>query len=52
VIFSSFIIAYLLRVFGVGGVFLFIAAAMAVVMATIAVFGPRVSGKALERISN
>jgi len=52
VIFSSFIIAYLLKVAGVGGVFLFIAAAMAVVMATIALYGPRVSGKALERISN
>jgi len=51
VIFSSFVIAYLLRAFGVPGVFLFIAGAMAAVMAIIGVFGPRTSGVALEKIS-
>ena len=51
VIFSSFLIAYILREFGVSGVFVFIAAAMFVVMATIGLFGPRTSGVALERIS-
>ena len=51
VIFSSFVIAYLLRVGGVPGVFAFIAGAMAVVMTVIGVFGPRVSGVALEKIS-
>ncbi len=52
VIFSSFIIAYLLKEFGAPGVFAFIAGAMLVVMAAIGFFGPRTSGVALERISN
>jgi putative MFS transporter len=52
VIFSSFLIAYILGEFGVSGVFLFIAGAMAIVIATIGLFGPRTSGVALERISN
>ena len=52
VIFSSFLIAYILRNFDVGGVFAFIAAAMLVVMAAIGLFGPRTSGVALERISS
>ena len=52
VIFSSFVIAYLLKTFGVAGVFVFIAGAMAVVMATIGLFGPRTSGVALEKISS
>jgi putative MFS transporter len=52
VIFSSFIIAYLLQNFGANGVFVFIAGAMVVVMATIGLFGPRVSNVALERISH
>jgi putative MFS transporter len=52
VIFSSFVIAYILGRFGASGVFVFIAAAMVVVMAVIGVFGPRTSGVALERISN
>ena len=51
-IFSSFIIAYLLRNFGVSGVFIFIAGAMVVVMATIGVFGPRTSNVSLEKISH
>jgi putative MFS transporter len=52
VIFSSFVIAYLLRGFGAPGVFAFIAGAMLVVMATIGFFGPRTSGVALEKISS
>jgi putative MFS transporter len=52
VIFSSFVIAFLLQTFGVLGVFVFIAAAMVVVMATIGFFGPRTSNVALERISH
>ena len=52
VIFSSFIIAFLLKGFGVGGVFVFIAAAMAVVIVIIGLFGPRTSNVALERISH
>jgi putative MFS transporter len=51
VIFSSYVIAYLLKTFGVGGVFAFIAGAMALVMAIIGVYGPRTSGVALEKIS-
>jgi len=52
VIFSSFVIASLLQTFGVYGVFVFIAGAMVVVMATIGFFGPRTSNVALERISH
>ena len=51
VIFSSFIIAFILERFGASGVFVFIAAAMAIVMATISVFGPRTTNLALETIS-
>jgi putative MFS transporter len=51
VIFSSFVIAFILDAFGALGVFVFIAAAMAVVMATIGVFGPRTTNLALERIA-
>ena len=52
VIFSSFIIAFVLDAFGAFGVFVFIAAAMAVVMATIGFFGPRTTNLALEKISH
>jgi putative MFS transporter len=52
VIFSSFVIAFLLQTFGVYGVFVFIAGAMVVVMTTIGFFGPRTSNIALERISH
>ncbi len=52
VIFSSFIIAFVLDAFGAPGVFVFIAAAMAIVMATIGFFGPRTTNLALERISH
>ncbi len=51
VIFSSFVIAFLLQNFGAPGVFVFIAGAMLVVMAVIGLFGPRTSNVALERIS-
>jgi putative MFS transporter len=50
-IFSSFVIAFLLQHFGVGGVFLFIAAAMALVVLVIGLMGPRTRGAALESIS-
>ena len=50
VIFSSFIIAFVLARSGALGVFVFIAAAMGVVMATIGVFGPQVTNRALEEI--
>ena len=40
VIFSSFVIAFVLDGFGAPGVFVFIAGAMAIVMAVIGIFGP------------
>jgi putative MFS transporter len=52
VIFSSFIIAFILEEFGALGVFVFIAGAMAIVMATIGVFGPRTTNLALEEIAH
>ena len=52
VIFSSFIIAFVLERFGAFGVFVFIAAAMAIVMATIGIFGPRTTNLALEKIAH
>jgi MFS transporter, putative metabolite:H+ symporter len=52
VIFSSFIIAFILETFGAFGVFVFIAAAMAIVMATIGAFGPRTTNLALEKIAH
>ena len=52
VIFSSFIIAFILDEFGALGVFVFIAAAMAIVMATIGIFGPRTTNLSLEKIAH
>ena len=52
VIFSSFVIAFILDAFGAPGVFVFIAAAMAVVMAVIGIFGPRTTNLALEKIAH
>jgi MFS transporter, putative metabolite:H+ symporter len=49
-IFTSFIIAALLRQFGVTGVFVFIAAAMLVVMGAIGLMGPRTRDLPLEQI--
>jgi len=51
-IFTSFLIGFFLRDFGVAGVFAFIAASMLVVMLSIGVFGPRTGGLALEDISH
>jgi putative MFS transporter len=52
VIFSSFVIAFILEEFGAHGVFVFIAVAMGIVMATIGLFGPRTTNLALEKISS
>ncbi|HXA76329.1 MAG TPA: MFS transporter [Candidatus Acidoferrales bacterium] len=51
-IFTSLMIGFFLQHFGVGGVFAFIAASMAVVVLAIGVFGPRTRGLALELISH
>jgi putative MFS transporter len=50
-IFVGFVIAFFLRNFGTTGVFLFIASAMAVVVAVISLFGPKTTGLRLEEIS-
>ncbi|MBV8652090.1 MAG: MFS transporter [Alphaproteobacteria bacterium] len=50
-IFTSFMIAFFLRDFGVTGVFTFIALSMAVVVIAIGGFGPRTRGLQLEAIS-
>src|SRR5262249_8047388 len=50
-IFNAFVIAFFLERFGVTGVFVFIAAAMAVVMLTIGMMGPQTKGVALETLS-
>jgi putative MFS transporter len=50
-IFSSFLIGFFLRDFGVTGVFAFIAASMLAVVLSIGIFGPRTRGLALEAIS-
>jgi MFS transporter, putative metabolite:H+ symporter len=50
-VFTAFIIAQLLALFGTLGVFTFIAGAMFVVMATIGLFGPRTRHLSLEQIS-
>jgi putative MFS transporter len=46
--FSGFIVAYVLREAGVGGVFGLITAAMVIVIIAIAIFGPNVRGKPLD----
>ena len=51
-IFTSFLIAALLRQFGTTGVFVFIAIAMLIVMIVIASMGPRTRNLALEEISH
>lgn len=48
---SGFLIAYLLRNFGVGGVFAGIIGCMLIVSISIGVFGPRTNGLRLEEIS-
>lgn len=49
---NAFVIAFVLRKSGAFGVFTFICGAMAIVVITIGVFGPRTTGRALEEISN
>jgi MFS transporter, putative metabolite:H+ symporter len=51
-IFTGFVIAWLLAKFGVPGVFLFVAGAMAVVVLAVGIFGPRTNQLALEEISH
>ncbi len=51
-VFSSFVIAFTLKAFGVTGVFVFIAGAMALVTVSIGVMGPRTLDKSLESISH
>jgi MFS transporter, putative metabolite:H+ symporter len=51
-IFTSFLIAGLLRKFGTSGVFVFVAVAMLIVMAAIGFMGPRTRNLALEKISH
>jgi putative MFS transporter len=46
--FSGFIVAYMLRVAGVSGVFSLITSAMVLVIITLATFGPNVRGKPLD----
>jgi len=46
--FSGFIVAYMLREGGVGGVFALITAAMVAVIITLAAFGPNVRGRPLD----
>jgi putative MFS transporter len=46
--FSGFVVAYVLREVGVGGVFGLITAAMCIVIVTLAAFGPSVRGKPLD----
>jgi putative MFS transporter len=48
---SSFIIAALLSGFGTVGVFVFIAAAMAIVIGAVGLFGPRTARLSLEEVS-
>ncbi len=48
---STFVIAFFLGRFGVGGVFTLIAASMAIVAVTIGAFGPKVKDLPLEAIS-
>ena len=52
VVFSAFVIAFVLGRFGVAGVFSLIAASMAVVMLSIGILGPKTSNRALEEISH
>lgn len=51
-VFSSFIIAFALRDFGVVGVFVFIAGSMTLVILAIGLMGPRTLGQSLESISH
>lgn len=50
-IFTGFFIAAILQHFGVPGVFMFVASAMAVVVVSIAMWGPRTNHRSLEEIA-
>jgi putative MFS transporter len=50
-VFTSFMIAFLLREFGAPGVFALISFSMFVVMASIGIYGPRTRGRSLEDIA-
>lgn len=50
-VFTSFIIAFLLKEFGASGVFVFISFSMFVVMASIGFYGPLTRGRSLEDIA-
>jgi putative MFS transporter len=50
--FSGFLIAHMLRDYGVTGVFVAIAACMLIVMASIGFFGPATNSKSLEEIAH
>ena len=52
VVFSSFVIGFVLDRFAVAGVFTLIAGSMLIVMLAIGLFGPRTNNLALETISN
>ncbi|SAK92873.1 major facilitator transporter [Caballeronia catudaia] len=51
-VFTSFLIAFVLKDFGVVGVFVFIAGAMLLVILTIGALGPKTRGKSLDSISH
>ena len=51
-VFTSLMIGFFLRDFGVPGVFTFIGASMLVVVLSIGIFGPRTRNLALEIISH
>ncbi len=51
VVFSSFVIGFVLDRFGAGGVFILIAGSMLIVMLDIGLLGPRTNNLALETIS-
>jgi putative MFS transporter len=51
VVFSAFVIAFILERFGVAGVFAFISGAMVIVILAIGIMGPKTRGLALELIS-
>lgn len=51
VVFSAFVIAWVLERFGVAGVFALISGSMVVVMLAIGLMGPATAGRSLEDIS-
>ena len=51
-VFTSFMVAFFLTNFGTGGVFVFIAASMLVVVVAIGGFGPKTRNRSLEEISH